>query len=494
MGWLLQFRQLLDIYANRWPQRLAVLALFALAGLLLAAHRLEAVLPIALLVWSNQERFIVTMSDVLRRRPWLVVAAPLAAMGGRIAWPAPAAHDDLLRHIVSSFWPGGYRDMYVHTSLPPNDLYPTFDRLVGILAQQVGPVTTMWIVQGIAWLAFITVFAVAAFRLVPRSDDRPFWVGGALILVVSTVAIRLSLGRPEVFMGIWAISAILPRDRAGIAVWAGVGIALSTGYWLAPVYFPAVLLLVTSARSRALLFAGMCASWVGLWIVLTGSDPLEALRWGAEALRHRAEDVMVEENLSILNLLSMPGFIAIAGAAIWAVRRAQGNIRLLLLAGYFLLSNQGRYVLPVAPLLALFALSAVGQQWRSLTPSLRIGTFVASILLGAAVVTPVPRLHELPRFELPPGSVVLTAFSPATYAIPFFNPGSVRVAPAFEIGAAEPWLQSLIVEMARGEFDCRALGRGAFTHVVERELRVPAPACLDLMAVDGAWRLWRVRD
>lgn len=482
------------MYSERWPQRLAVFSLILLAGLIFALKRIEGALPIAILVWANHERFFHSMSERLRRRPWLVFAPALIAMGARVGWPAPAAHDDLLRHIVASFWPAGYPDMYVHASLPPNELYPSFDGILGMVAHQIGPLSTMWFVQAVAWASFVAVFVAAAFRLMPKSDDRNFWILALLLLTVSTVAIRLSLGRPEVFMAIWSLAALLPATRVGVALWVFAGLVLGSGYWLAPVYFPAALLLPIGIRSRVLVVIAMGTCWVAVWYAITGANPLDAIAWLMGALQARAEDISVGENASVINLVSLPGFVALLGGAAWAVSRSNGDLRLLGLAGYFLLSDQARYVIPASPLIALYVLSAISQCRVALTPPIRVGVLAGSILLAPAAVSSVPRLHEMPAFRLPHGSVVLTGFDLATYAIPFYNPGNVRVAPAFEVGAADLWLQALIGRMARGEFDCAALQGRGFTHVVEKSLKAPVPGCLQLLAVNGDWRLWRVSD
>lgn len=492
MNWPSGLRSLLDMYSDRWPQRIAVFVVIAAGGFLLATHRIQGALFFVLLVWANRERFFESMGARLARQRWLVIAPALIAMGARIVSTEPAAHDDLLRHIASAFYPGGYADMYVYSSLPPNALYPSFDWLVGNVALRVGPVWTMWIVQAVAWSAFVAVFVAAALRVLPRDDDRLYWVLGVLLLVVSTVAIRLSLGRPEVFIAIWALAALVVRTRTGVTVWAVTGLLLGTGYWLTPIYFPAVLLLPLSARQRLLLFVVMCIMWSAIWFAVSGADPLGALLWLEQAMASRI--VTVGENASAVNLVALPGFVVLLGAATWAAFRKERDLRLPLLAAYFLLSDQARYVTVVSPLLALFFLSAVRSTKLDWSPRRRFGAVVASILLAPATVASVPRLHELPAFLLPWGSVVLTDFTQASFAMPFYNPGAVRVAPAFEVGASELWIQAVLDEMAKGDFDCdRIRGRG-FTHVVENSLKAVAPPCLRLAAVNGAWRLWRVRD
>lgn len=481
-----------DMYSDRWPHRLAVFALIAAGGALLATGRMQGGLLFAVLVWANRDRFFDSIVQRLHRQPWLLLVPALAVIAFRVASPLPAAHDDLLRQIASAFWTDGYRGMYAYTALPPFEHYPSFDGLLAVLAPRVGPLATMWLVQALAWGAFVTVFVLAASRVLPDGDDRTYWVLGALLLVVSSVATRLTLGRPEVFMSIWALAAVLPRSRAGSFAWAASGIVLGSTYWLAPIYFPAVLLLPLGARTRLVLFAAMGALWVGMWQVVTGTSPIEALHWLGQTLGSRL--VEVGENASAVNLLALPGFVVITGAAVRAAFQPGRDLRLLALAAYFLAADQVRYVSIVAPLLALFALGTVRSTRLPWTSAGRFGAVAASVLLAPAAVGSIPRLHELPAFELPAGSLVLTGFTAATYAIPFYNPGRVRVSPGFEIGAAEPWLQSLTGEMQAGDLDCKALAGRAFTHVVENTLKAPAPPCLRLIAVNGSWRLWKVSE
>ena len=100
-------------------------------------------------------------------------------------------------------------------------------------------------------------------------------------------------------------------------------------------------------------------------------------------------------------------------------------------------------------------------------------------------------LHDLPRFRLPAGAVVLTGFREPTYSTLFANPGTVRVAPAMEIGWLEPGLQRVVANLGRGELDCDSLRLYAFSHLIESTLSGSTPTCLSLEATQGPWRLWR---
>ena len=61
-----------------------------------------------------------------------------------------------------------------------------------------------------------------------------------------------------------------------------------------------------------------------------------------------------------------------------------------------------------------------------------------------------------------------------------------------EIGALEPPVQRLVLELAGGKVDCDRLHAYRFTHDIERSLSGPAPDCLILESNQRSWRLWRV--
>lgn len=491
-----RLRSLFDIYSARPACRLAVLAMLALAVALLvrgaASGSAIGAIPLAVLVWANHRRFLATVDALLSAHGWLILAIPLLVFGTRLALFPPTATDDLLRHIASAFWPDGYRGMYVETSLPPVDLYPGFDRAVGWLALQFGPLPAMWIVQAAAMSAFVAVM-VAAARGAAR--DHPMsWVLvlAVLVVVLQVMSGRIFLGRPEIFMTIWALGALLVRSALGTIAWCTLGLVVGAGYWLAPVYFPAALVLMRPTRERAAAFVGLCAAWLLLWWHLSDGHLLEGLQWTVAQVGNRLPGLRVQENLDIVGVLLMPQMLVLAFASIWASRRDGADNRLLLLAAFFALSNQARYAGVIAPLLALHALPAVASLRLRWPANLRAAALALGAVAFSVIARDAPQLVDLPRFILPRGAVVLTRFSEATYSTPFTNPGAIRVAPAFEVGAARPPVQDLVLALGRGELDCRAVSDSAFTHLIEDRLRGAAPRCLMLVATQGRWRLWRI--
>lgn len=493
-------RSALDIYSARALPRVLAIALLLLGVWLLARGAATGsalgALPLLLLVWANHPRFSQTVIDLVESRPWLVLAVPLAALAARAAHPAPWASDDLLRHLAQAFWPDGYRGMYLHTSLPPADLYPAFDLLAGGLARSLGPYPAMWTMQALAWIAFVTVFVAAARRMLGGARDaraRTLTLI-ALTAVLVVISQRLFLARPEVFLTIWAIAALIPSGVAGAIAWVAAGLLLSSGYWLSALYFPAALMLALPWRARAFAFAALVAGWAALWWWLTDGEPLAAIAWTLEQVANRIDGMAVSENRSILNLLFAPAMLALIVAGVWAWRVPGSKRAVLALAALFVATAQARYGTVIAPLLALFVLSAL----RSRIAALPAGAPIVAVLLASAVfaqlATGFPRMAAQPRFELPRGATVLTAFDAASYATLIANPGSVRVAPAFEIGASTAPLQRLVLGLAHGRIDCATVRSLGFSHVIEQSLRGDPPQCLSLRATRAGWRLWTVND
>ncbi len=489
-------RSALDIYSDRPLPRVLALALLALGAWLLArgapTGSALGALPLLLLAWANHPRFTRTVVDLFERRAWLVLAIPLAALAVRAAHPAPWASDDLLRHLAQAFWPDGYRGMYVHTALPPVGLYPSFDWLAGTLARSIGPFPAMWTMQALAWIGFVAVFVAAARRTLGGASDAQ---SRTLTLVALTIVLvvmsqRLFLARPEVFLTIWAIAALIPVGVGGVLAWAAVGVALSSGYWLAALYFPAAFLLAASVRSRAIVFAALCAAWAALWWWLADGGPSSAIRWTLEQVANRIPGIVVSENRPILNLLFAPEMLALVLAGVWAWRMPTANRAVLALAAFFAASGQARYGTVIAPLLALFALGALRGRRLALPAGAPIVAALLSSAVFAQLASTFPRMAAQPRFELPDGAVVLTGFDAASYATLIANPGRVRIAPAFEVGAAARPVQELVLDLARGRIDCAKVRGLGFTHLIERSLRGEPPQCLSLRSTQAGWRLW----
>lgn len=485
-------RRGLDMSSGDPRARLVSVGLALVGALLVFSGRVEGLLAYAIIVWSNPGHWIRLLSGVLDRWPGIAIALPMMVVAIGVAQMMPFPIDDLLRHIARSAWPNGYVDMYVHTSLPPFELYPTFDRLVGAMAHLVGPMAAARMLMVLAWGLFVVVFLCAARRSIGSRADWAFWASGAMILVLAEVGVRLTLARPEIFVGIWALCALCVRGPLGIVVWALAGVMLGTGYWLSPIYFVLAAMLPGSWRRRLLVFGVMCLAWLGLWFAITGDYRFENYRWAATVLTDRHPELSVGENASIVKALGHPWMLAVFVGVVWAWRRPGADNRMLMLSAFFACSNQLRYVSMIAPLLALYVLGAISRRMPPLSMRQRVVSLAALLFAAPIVGNWLPRLSQMPRFDLPRGAVVFTAFGPATYSTLFFNAGKARVAPGFEVGAASPRVQQLVLELTRGKADCGELASLGFTHLVESTLGGRPPSCLELLEVQAGWRLWRV--
>ena len=495
-----QVLELFDIYSPRPAARFVSLVTLA-AGLLLLIAGADrgsatAILPLGLLVWVNRRRFLDTVEGLLERHPGWVIGLPLVVFGSKFLVAPPVARDDLLRHVVASFWPNGYADMYAHVAdgVVIGNPYIGFDWLAGWLAHAIGPPGAMWILQAVAWLAFVVAFGRAGLRLAGGRERASILVLLALLASLHVMSARLFLARPEIFLGIWAIAAASVASRRGIAAWLLSGLALTTTYYLAPIYYAAALLLPLGARARLLLFGVLGAFWLVFWFAVEDGQLPALLLRPFEALAAQDARVQVSENLGILQLMIHPTMFVLALMCIAGLRWPGAEHRLLVLAGYFMLSNQVRFGGVIAPLLALFVLSGWQGAGACWIRHARTAAVAASALALSLASTSVPRYGSLPRFELPQGAVVLTAFDEAGYSLLFENPGKIRVTPIFDVGLVAPAAQAVVSALAGGNLDCAEVRRMGFTHVAERSLALQqVPDCLELAAAQQVWRLWRLR-
>jgi hypothetical protein len=115
----------------------------------------------------------------------------------------------------------------------------------------------------------------------------------------------------------------------------------------------------------------------------------------------------------------------------------------------------------------------------------------ASLIVSKAV--PTTSYEKLPKFKIPEGSVVLTQFDEGLYAGILHNP-QVKFAPSMVIWATEKPIQEMALKLDRGEApECKELQKYSFTHIQENKLKTSLP-CLSLSQVDGAWRLWEIKN
>lgn len=406
--------------------------------------------------------------------------------------PAPA--DDLLRHIPAYAYGYSHTAMYPHSTLPNFNLYPMFDRVLGAMAQAWGPYVALQVVLAAAWASAMLL----AIRLAVMVEGR-VTAGGALLLCLlfaSTLSERLFLGRPEVFCALWGVSALLCRSRLALTVWCAGAVALSSSYWLFPVYLAFVVLLPVRWATRFGIGASLLAIHVAFWTWHAGSlgEYLNTLRLIPVWTQARLMPVL--ETTSIWQSFTKPPMLLLALLALTGLSKLERSLRFGLCAvgALFLLTNMARYsaVLALLFFVAALPLAAGISQFVSKHVGAALLVLFLPMLVAGVAREKVTTLTELPHFTLPAGAKVLTAFDEATFAVPFFNPGSVSVVPAMEIGATEKSYQAAAVALSRATLTCAQLAALDITHIVERSQQAVLP-CLHLTGVQRDWRMWEVR-
>jgi hypothetical protein len=211
-----------------------------------------------------------------------VAATYLVAVASRV----PIAPDDLLRDIAVARYGFDYRLMFPLSApnLPAVSMWWGFDRVLGQLSDAIGPLGTVWSVQGALAIGFVMWVGGICVRFLPADDDRWYWAAVLLSLVAPLVMSRVLLGRPEIFLTLWAASAVLATTRARQWLWVGVGCALSLSYWLMPLYVVAVVLLPATLRARVVVATLLLAFHCAVWQVITSGTYFQAIFWLAQVL------------------------------------------------------------------------------------------------------------------------------------------------------------------------------------------------------------------
>jgi hypothetical protein len=424
--------------------------------------------------------------DFLRHLPvwyFLPVVVALVYIGFGDSLP----NDDLMRHLSAWQLHFDYRSQYPWSDIPKADLWLGFDYALGQL-QQAG-LSKQFLLQWLPGLSLalqsIVMFGVL-WRILParRRNAEMFLLAGALGLV--TLAPRSLLGRPEMFLLIFGVSAWLSRTRAQAAAWVAGFVALVPCYWLGWVYAPFALLLAPASIGLAARFG--LAAMLGLvhlafWQYYTG-DYLGLMVWLKGTL-----SVHAGENAPMLTSLSFWFSWVLAGAMSLALStlnrtRSLAALPVLLLLCWFSGPNQLRYVAAVA----FVALPWVYRTFALLAHARRIRIPAAVVVMGlgiSAMLAVFPS-DTHPKFALGAHARV---WSDSPYAAVFYGQPGIAVEPSFALGATRPEWRDLKKD---GSMSCDLLLRAGFTHVIERSLMHPI-GCADLIGVQGPWRLWAVR-
>lgn len=401
----------------------------------------------------------------------------------------PGAGDDVLRDIASSAYQFDYHRMYPGADIQKYDAYIGFDYLLSVLEKVIGPQGALHVVQGCCAAAFMGLFVLLARKSSTQLRAEHY---ALMALVFATpLSSRIFLARPEVLLTVWGLYGALVTTRLRAALWVVAGAFLVTGYWLAALYFPFALLLNLRFRTKVALGV-LLLVWNGIfWHLASHGTYLESLSLLSSWPKHRVMPIL--ETGNCLQLLLNPYFLALtllAGMACTSRKLGRADVHVLVLIGYFLLSGMVRYVAVWAGLLFMLVLPWLESR-RVENLWLRAGLLFFPIYCASTAFGNAIPMSHLPSFPLPKNAYVLTAMDISTFSTPFFNPGTVRVAPSMELGANTLPVQNLAAELTNGRLNCARLLEQPFTHVIEDRLQ-SMPACLKLVAIKGSWREWEV--
>lgn len=496
--------QQLESWSAKDPVRATILAL-SLAFVALMCNEIIGLIAGLAVAWWQREQIIEKLDPFLDKYPWwMMLVAPLTVLVFAMQSP-PSAVDDLLRHIVAYQYDYDYTRMMPNADLYHWSLWIGFDWLLGQLGGLgVQPQYVMWGVQLTAFAAFIVVMCKSGCRVLPDNMDKTekwYWKLSILWLVLPLVIGRIGLARPEFFMAMWVIGALIPRNRWQIGFWAATGMMFFTGYWLAFLYIPAVLILKNiSMKGRLLLGVGLGLAHFVFWCIYSNGEYMHALLWLQKIVSNESV-IKTGELSSIAAALVSPVFGAGLCLAITGYIGADKQTRckvfwLAALTVLYMATNQIRYIDLVAPLMGLLLLNLHGEK-LPVRLNYQVKLLMVFIALFGAfnTVKGLNKYCEIPSFYLPQGSKVMTPFSWATYAVPFFNADRhVQVAPSMAIASSDHGIQMMAKQINMGKIDCAALKDYQFTHLVEQNLQLKSiPECLELQATRRAWRLWKVK-
>ncbi|KWA83929.1 hypothetical protein WL29_21420 [Burkholderia ubonensis] len=395
--------------------------------------------------------------------------------------------DDLMRHL--SAWQLGfdYRAQYPWSDIPKANLWLGFDFTLGML-QKAGlskPFLLQWVPALSLVLQSVVLFGVLN-RMLParRRHAELFLLAGALGLL--TLTPRSLLGRPEMFLLIFGMSAWLCRTREQAALWFAGFVALIPFYWLGWVYAPFALLLAPTSLglvARFVLATLLGLLHLGFWQVYTG-DYLGLLLWLKGTLSVPAgENAPLMATLSFWFAWVLLGTLGLALSTL-NKRRFLAALPVMLLLTWFALPNQLRYLAAVS----FIALPWMYRTFAMWARARQTSIPATAVVLGLAVATALAvfKTEPVPQFALDQHARV---YSESPYAAVFYGQPGIAVEPSFALGATRPEWRGL----KQGDaLRCDLLQRAGFTHVIEKSLSQPLE-CADLKSIQGPWRLWTIK-
>lgn len=461
------------------------------------ANALLGIGALAVLIYGYRSTLALHSSEYLKQyQVHIALLLPALVFIGIAFQIQPMASDDLLRDlIIGRHYNYDYSKLYPISQLPKFSMWWGFDHFLAWIQNYMSANVAMWLLQAVLYIGISLIVAKVSMSILSERADKVYWAGMAVAITIYLSVGRIALARPEIILAVWLLSAALLRSNRNIIVWLIGGGALCSTYWLAFLYFPAVILIKTSLKNKTKLLAALVSIHLAFWLGMFGADYIQALAWLPQVLANQI--TIVGENAGFEILIGNPlilSLIALIAIGLFRnlTRQSWGYAAILC---YFIFSNQVRYIGTIAPLMALLVL----QLWKHKLPKLNAaGMTIAACLcffLQIESVQSVPSLKNAPNFTLPPTARVMTAYDLATYAVPYSNPG-IQIEPSYAFGAAPKALQQLALDIGgKGEQpSCTVLIENRFTHVIEQTMNDNIPTCLELVAVNKKWRLWHVRQ
>ena len=455
-------------------------------------------IPAALPPDPSLQRLIPLIRD---NSHWICLAVCICWIGASPSLPP----DDLLRHILSAGWGYNYLPHYNHHLLPTTWSWSIgFDFVAGQIHSLTGDtLTTVRVIRGLE-TAFVGSMLVLAVCKATKSPSLRFFA--IAISLVGMVFPRLYLGRPEVIFTGVVFAAFTFRRGTWLALFAG----LSCAYAFSPIYAAAALLLgspaeplVQRAAKNLAVAVTAAASAIAIWMVYTGGQYTLVYTLLQTVLQVQVDNkIAIGELLPLTEIMGSPvalmicfGLLAIVWKrASYIATSPEVRIQLLLIlavALYFSLPNYVRYASIIWPLFVVAALLAIGDDLPASYP--RSWIWVAGAVFIAANVTPrSQRIDEavLKTMRVPAGSTILAPFNSSSYIASAANPDAV-VTPIFDMSTVTHPAQGVVRKLSEGSLDCDAATSLRFGYLIENTLKGQAPACVQLLAIEGDHRLWR---
>ena len=485
------------------------------ALLLLGLFWQAPALAVAWLRWNPQNlmhRIGLRLQEEIRKDRWwwMLVPAVMIFLGFLRVHPAP--EDDLLKHLVASLYHYNYHALYFASPyLMHGDPYIGMDWLASWFYAHLSP---RWAYVPFQIVLMIGFFAVQ-MRVYPRIlKDAPMRYAWSALLILLVWAQPEFIGkvisaRPETDLALWTFAAVAVESNLELVLWILVGAVFIPMYWLAIVYFPAVLILRRSWKTRLAIFVGLCAAFALFWGFYTDWAWVHWLI-GLQADLPRQQVVVAEFQPPLRDIFSITGALWLS-LALWALLARKGRAAkttgLVVPAGlgwliaWFLIPDMVRYLDILMPLFSLGvavwirdALAQTSEEHRPLHETwIASVVLLGSLLWGGMLIN--PSSFEMMPVHIPgyhPGQKVLTPFGKFTYDVPYENPG-IRVAPAMEVGATSIPVQDASKELAyHGRVSCSLLHHYGIRYVVG-QLSGKPPACLQLLSIHPGVQVWKNR-